>query len=138
MKVFISGPMTGIEGYNFPKFNRYETILTEKGYEVVNPVHICKKYKEKEVLASTKVFNQMVNEELQELVKCDAIFLLDGWNESEGSKLELENALMHDLKIITEEDILQRNKELEKIRAREFLYLTKLNEKNECRRSANA
>ena len=48
-KVFLSGPMTGYPGYNFQKFNNVEKELVDAGIECVNPVHICKKYKEDEM-----------------------------------------------------------------------------------------
>lgn len=40
MKVFISGPMSGIEDFNWPGFYKAEKMLVEKGYSVFNPAWI--------------------------------------------------------------------------------------------------
>ena len=39
-KIYIAGPMTGYENYNYPKFFKIENILKEKGWIVVNPARI--------------------------------------------------------------------------------------------------
>ena len=102
-KIFISGPMTGIEKYNFPKFDKTEKLLSRYyGYKVVNPAKIARKYKVKDVLEHREVFDKMVNEELDALRKCTAIYLLKGWEKSDGVKRELAMALALNLEIILE------------------------------------
>ena len=104
-KVFLSGPMTGYPGYNFYKFNTIEKELVDAGIECVNPVHICKKYKEEHVLADKAVFDKMIAEEQEAERGCDAILLLDGWQMSKGVRLELKIALEMDMQIFLEEDL---------------------------------
>ena len=104
-KVFLSGPMTGYPGYNFQRFNLVEKQLTDAGIECVNPVHICKKYKEEHVLADKAVFDRMIAEEQEAERKCDVILLLDGWQMSKGVRLELKIALEMDMQIFLEEDL---------------------------------
>lgn len=102
-KIFISGPMTGIDKYNFPKFDKVEKLLSQYyGYKVVNPAKIARKYKVKDVLEHREVFDKMVNEELDALRKCTAIYLLKGWEKSGGVKRELALALALNLEIILE------------------------------------
>ena len=104
-KVFLSGPMTGYLGYNFQKFNTVEKKLIDAGIECVNPVHICKKYKEEHVLADKAIFDKMIAEEQEAERGCDAILLLDGWQMSKGVRLELKIALEMDMQIFLEEDL---------------------------------
>lgn len=104
-KIFLSGPMTGYPGYNFQRFNLVEKQLAAAGIECVNPVHICKKYKEKDVLSDKTVFDKMVAEQQFAESECDAILLLDGWQMSKGVRLELKIALDMDMKIYLEEDL---------------------------------
>ena len=104
-KVFLSGPMTGYPGYNFQKFNTVEKELIDAGIECVNPVHICKKYKEEHVLADKTIFDKMIAEEQEAERGCDAILLLDGWQMSKGVRLELKTALEMDMQIFLEEDL---------------------------------
>ena len=40
MKVYISGPMAGIENHNFPQFNALATKLRALGVDVVNPAEL--------------------------------------------------------------------------------------------------
>ena len=104
-KVFLSGPMTGYPGYNFQRFNLAEKQLADAGIECVNPVNICKKYKEEYVLADKAVFDKMIAEQQEAERECDAILLLDGWQMSKGVKLELKTALEMDMQIFLEEDL---------------------------------
>ena len=104
-KVFLSGPMTGYPGYNFQRFNLAEKQLADAGIECVNPVHICKKYKEEHVLADKVVFDKMIAEQQEAERGCDAILLLDGWQMSKGVRLELKTALEMDMQIFLEEDL---------------------------------
>ena len=104
-KVFLSGPMTGYPGYNFQRFNLAEKQLADAGIECVNPVHICKKYKEEHVLADKAIFDKMITEQQEAERTCDAILLLDGWQMSKGVRLELKTALEMGMQIFLEEDL---------------------------------
>jgi len=100
MKIFISGPMTGIEDYNFPAFNKTEDALSSLGHDVVNPVKICMKYEKERVLADRAIFDRMVQEELDELETCDAIYMLPGWESSKGALKEHDSALAHGIEVL--------------------------------------
>jgi len=96
--------MTGIEDYNFPHFLAVERCLKDRGIEVVNPVHICRKYKRERVLSDKSVFDQMIQDELEALKTCDTILLLNGWNYSKGAKKELTVAVEHSLDVWLESE----------------------------------
>ena len=100
IRVFISGPMTGIEDYNFPLFNHVAEVFSKCGYEVVNPVDICKKYKKERVLSDKTVFEAMIAEQQESERTCNAIVLLPGWEYSKGVRLELKTAIEQNMRII--------------------------------------
>lgn len=104
--IFISGPMTGLENYNFDKFNEVAARLIRAGYNVINPVNICKKFKQEEVIRSKEAFDAMVAEQqVAEREQCDAILLLDGWELSLGVRLELQTAIELNFRIFLEKDL---------------------------------
>lgn len=105
LKVFVSGPMTGYDNFNFGKFDAIAEKLSKAGVDVVNPVDICRKYKKERVLADKSVFAQMVEEQQAAEKACSAILMLDGWETSNGARLELDTALRNGLDIFQEKDI---------------------------------
>ena len=107
LRIFLSGPMTGYENFNFDQFNFIENVLNQYGIEVVNPVHICKKYKKEHVLNDKTVFDKMVAEQQEAERTCNAIMLLHGWQNSKGVRLELKTAADLDFEFFLDSDILQ-------------------------------
>ena len=93
-KVYISGKMSGLKEEEFKAiFKEAEEELLGKGYEVVNPCeidYIPEDYAGQLLIA------------LGELAKCDAIYLLDNWVESNGARCEYWFAKGMGLEIITE------------------------------------
>ncbi len=79
MRVYVSGPMTGLPGLNFPAFEAAATALRAKGYEVVSPHEDDKPGLE---------WHEYLRADLALLVTCDAIASLPGWEQSKGARLE--------------------------------------------------
>lgn len=84
MKVYISGPITGVEDFE-THFNKAEEFLRKRGLEPVNPVKIGKAL-EKDGLHLE--YSDYMRADIAELLKCDAIFMLDGSEDSEGACTE--------------------------------------------------
>ena len=105
LKVFISGPMSGYPGYNFKKFREIEEKLKLYGAEVVSPERICQKYTQEAVLKNYGLMAQMVAEQQDELLTCNAILLMNGWETSNGSRYELSTALKNKMAIFQEKDM---------------------------------
>ena len=104
--IFISGPMTGLPNYNFDKFNEVAARLARAGYKMVNPVCICKRFKQEEVVKNKEVFDEMVkDQQIAERQLCDSILLLDGWEKSRGVRLELQTAIELKFQIFLEKDL---------------------------------
>lgn len=80
MKVYIAGPMTGIEDFNFPAFHAAAAHLRANGYEVVNPAEVNPD--------TTLTWEQCMRLDIPQLCTCDAIALLPGWENSRGARLE--------------------------------------------------
>ncbi len=78
MKVYVSGPMTGIEHFNHPAFEAACEILRLAGYEAESP-HWAPE------LESWEAY---MRHDLALLLGCDAIALLPGWEHSRGARLE--------------------------------------------------
>ncbi|MGA0610530.1 DUF4406 domain-containing protein [Caldimonas sp. KR1-144] len=84
-KIYLAGPMTGLPELNFPSFNHFASVLRAIGHEVVNPAEI-------NGLATEKSWQECMRDDIRELVGCDAIALLPGWQRSTGANLELHIA----------------------------------------------
>jgi hypothetical protein len=78
--------MTGLPGHNVGAFNFETERLRALGYAVVNPVEVA------EDIGPNPTWHQCMREDVAALASCDALVLLPGWQESEGSMLELQLA----------------------------------------------
>jgi hypothetical protein len=96
MKVFISGPMTGITENNFPLFYKAADMLKDKGYEVVNPADLFPEDR----LISNHTRREYVAAAVLALLTCDAICTLPGWRESVGAYAEYRLAYSLDIKVM--------------------------------------
>ena len=104
-KVFIAGPMRGYENYNFPKFDKFEKILKDNGVECVNPGRISRKFKEKDINSDINIYNEMVRLQQEAEKTCNAILLLDGWQWSKGTQLEVKTAAELGMQFLLESDL---------------------------------
>ena len=101
---YISGPMTGIDGYNFLAFNWAEIFLQLCGHFTINPVKISHKVAKGRLLSDVPR-KEYLKADLKALKKCDTIYLLRGWESSAGAKLELKIALKRRMKVIVEGEL---------------------------------
>lgn len=86
MRVFISGPMTGKEDYNRAAFDAQADALRAMGHTVFNPACLIDTSEGWDKHALMRI-------DLAALRECDAIFQLDGWEESEGAAMERDYAV---------------------------------------------
>jgi len=95
MKVYIAGAITDNPNYE-EQFKAAEERLKESGHAVINP---CKN--------EGFTYREYINMGLCELMHCDAIYLLKGYENSTGATLEHDYARTVGLKIMLEEDEVQ-------------------------------
>lgn len=85
-RVYIAGPMTGIEDFNYPKFREVEKFLrNEMGWEVENPAN---HFGGRQDLP----YDIYIEQALMSLIPCDGIVVLDGWEYSDGAEVEIHVA----------------------------------------------
>lgn len=96
--IYIAGPMTGYENYNFDAFNNAAKQFRDKGYEVRNPA-------EHGVVEGAEWEDYMAYD-LTQLGECGVIYLLKGWQMSKGACLEQLIAQNLNMKIVYEENSL--------------------------------
>lgn len=83
-KVYISGPITGIDFGNRFAFLYALCALELCGYEAVDPSKVQ--------LDDDATWADYMRADLKLLLDCDFIFMLEGWENSKGARLERELA----------------------------------------------
>lgn len=89
--IYIAGPMTGLPGLNFPAFHAAAAKLRAEGFGVVNPAELNPDH--------TLPWGECMRIDIANLVRCDAIYLLPGWEASKGATLEHHIAARLDMRI---------------------------------------
>lgn len=79
MKIYLSGPMTGLPELNYPEFHKWADKIRAEGDEVYNPADN----------PQNETYTNCMRMCLPELFSCDKIAVLEGWHESYGSTLEV-------------------------------------------------
>lgn len=97
MKVYICGPVTGIEDMNKASFYGAELILKSLRYGVTNPIRLCEHVAPDQWEEAMKVC-------IKAMLDCELVVLLDGWQQSKGATLERKIALSVgiEVKLLTE------------------------------------
>lgn len=86
--LYIAGPMTGLPDLNYPAFYEAENYLIACGYTVENPAWntLPEGFDPDNYIGYLRLgFNQ--------LVRCKAIYLLEGWEKSKGASWEFDLAI---------------------------------------------
>lgn len=96
MKVYISGKITDNPNYEY-EFNYAEQRLKAAGFEVVNPTKIG--------IKKNWTWEDYMKHGIRELLDCDAIYQIQGWDDSKGAQLEYEIAGKLDYRVIGDYEI---------------------------------
>lgn len=104
MRVYISGPITNNKNFK-TNFKRAEQWLKLQGHEVINPVAVA------EVLPTSLNYNHYMTIDAALLTTAEAIFLLEGWQDSPGAVEEYRLAAGTNKKVLfeTQEEIKNGN-----------------------------
>ena len=92
-RVYLAGKMRGVEHFNFPAFNRAAKFLRNRGYKVFNPAERDVKQDGFDPKRDTpRPIKEYMAFDLPALCRCDAVVVLEGWEQSHGASLEVEVA----------------------------------------------
>jgi len=90
LKLYISGPITGLKEGNRPLFDEAKKFLLDNKYEVVSPFDIDA------TLTSSYdgTYWKIIGKDLEIISTVDGIVLLNGWYRSVGARLEVLAGLL--------------------------------------------
>lgn len=102
MKIYLAGPMSGYDDFNFPAFDAAAATLRAAGYEVFNPADQDRKtWGSMENIKKHANYRDCLRVDLNWILDhAEAIALLPGWERSKGANAERATAVALGLKII--------------------------------------
>lgn len=77
-RIYLAGPMTGLPDLNYPAFHAEAARLRAIGFRVENPAENQRQVD----------WQSYMRVAIAQLVKCDAVALLPGWQSSRGALIE--------------------------------------------------
>lgn len=119
-KCYISGPISGMENLNIESFNNAEIELKKLGFNTVNPHNIVKGNKEVDLLVmqmtetknpsviesnKREIWNICMKLDIKELLDCNCVAVLRGWQTSKGATVEILIAQKLGLKVFYAETL---------------------------------
>ena len=105
MKIYLSGPMTGLPEYNYRAFHAAARKLRSLGHTVINPAELHPHGRMRRLLyrvlhalrlvrgqPSAPTWADYMRADIRALLDCEAIATLPGWEQSLGAELEVSIA----------------------------------------------
>ena len=100
--IYIAGPMRGLPNHNREAFNAAARRLAAEGWDAINPADISSVFGVFLLPFNERLLRAVMDAELAAIPHLDAIYLLRGWEWSEGARAELAVALAHGLMVMVE------------------------------------
>lgn len=97
-RIYLAGRMTGIPEFNFPRFHEVAGRLRVLGFDVENPA-------ENDGGSTDKEWSFYLRAALRQMLTCDSVALLEGWQRSKGAQLEVYVAQAVGLKLYLIQDL---------------------------------
>lgn len=95
MKLYISGKISGTDlDYVRRLFDKVATTLRALGHEVINP--LCNG------LSEAAPWEEHIAKDIINLIDCEGIYMLQGWEDSQGARIEHAVAKEIGLKVMYE------------------------------------
>lgn len=92
-RVYIAGRMSGLPDLNYPMFHAAASHLRRLGYKVESPA-------ECELPPDSTTWQQFMRSGITQLMRCDAIVMLPGWEQSRGATAEHTIAKLIDIPVL--------------------------------------
>lgn len=96
--IYISGPMSGYEDWNFKAFNEAAIKLRSAGYPTINPADFGAN--------PNDTWESCLKRDIAVLVHCETVVTLDGWEKSRGASLEVYVAKALGIPVVSISDLL--------------------------------
>lgn len=96
MTIYLSGPMSGYSENNKSIFNHWANYFRERGHKVINPCefpHVEDFCCEATDCECEWTYDYYIALSLKLLESADAVYMIEGWKESNGAKLEHKKAV---------------------------------------------
>ena len=84
MKLYLSGPMTGLPDYNFPAFEQARDRIRMMGHEVICPAEAGQ--------VEGWEWRDYMKRDILMMLEADSLVVLPGWEDSRGARLEVHLA----------------------------------------------
>lgn len=108
--VYVAGPMTGYDNYNYPAFHAAVADLRARGIDAVSTAHDANGVAvDPPTPEEAKSWEYYVRLALRMVLDSDAIALLPGWEESTGALLEVEVAKALNMPVKTVAKMLEES-----------------------------
>ena len=82
-RIYLAGPMSGIEAFNYPAFNAEASRLRALGHHVENPAET----------PPQDDWAAYMRRSIRQMLTCDMVVLLPGWEASRGACIETHLAM---------------------------------------------
>jgi nucleoside 2-deoxyribosyltransferase len=91
MKIYLAGPMSGFDDFNFPTFHKYAFELRKEGHDVFSPAEAdLEKWGDLENVRKNATYRECLRTDLNWILdEAEAIALIPGWEKSKGVAAEL-------------------------------------------------
>lgn len=115
LTIYVAGPMRGKKFFNFPAFDDAKKELESQGFVVISPADLYGAVGfDPEILGSDYDWTDLnkcdfslmdaIDRDVAALKKCDAIYMLRGWEQSTGAKAEKALAEWMRLEVVYQDD----------------------------------
>lgn len=112
ISLYLAGPMSGYSHNNYPSFEYAARRLRQAGWKVISPHELEQNVTLKETrerieistrrpLTRGQLYALVIPGDIKALALCDGLVLLPGWQESDGTSLELHAAGLFELSVFT-------------------------------------
>lgn len=108
-RIYIAGKMTGVIEFNFPAFDAARDMLLARGWDVVSPADLDRAVGfdptlfADDLTVDKEFLDLAMRRDIRELLECDAIYMLCGWETSTGANAELALAKWMHIDVLYQE-----------------------------------